>query len=92
MNDTQVINEVDCTTILGKPYKVILHNDSTHSMDEVAIQIVKAINCTIEKAINIMAEAHKTGTAVVFTGSKERCELVVEILEQIKLTTDIIPA
>jgi ATP-dependent Clp protease adaptor protein ClpS len=89
---TQIENDIDTTTIFGKPYKVILHNDSYHKDYEVVIQIIKAIHCTAEKAINIMVEAHSTGQTVVFTGSKERCELVVEILEQIKLTTDIIPA
>lgn len=92
MSDTLQLNDIDTTTLLGKPYKVILMNDSTHDMEEVAIQIIKAIHCTPEHAINIMMEAHSTGTAVVFTGSKERCELVAEILEEIKLTTDIIPA
>jgi ATP-dependent Clp protease adaptor protein ClpS len=91
-NDTSVINDVDTTTLLGKPHKVILFDDSVHTMEEVSIQIIKAIRCPPEKAINIMIEAHSTGQAVVFTGSLERCELVVEILEQIKLTTDIIPA
>jgi ATP-dependent Clp protease adaptor protein ClpS len=90
--DTQLISDIDTTTIMGKPYKVILHNDECHEMLEVVGQIIKAIHCTYEHAVNIMMEAHSSGTAVVFTGGKERCELVAEILEQIKLTTDIIPA
>ena len=92
MSDTLQLNDIDTTTLLGKPHKVILHNDESHGMEEVVVQIIKAIHCTPEHAVNIMIEAHSTGTAVVFTGSKERCELVAEILEQIKLTTDIIPA
>lgn len=89
---TQLDQDIEISNILGKPYKVILFNDDTHSMEEVARQIIKAIHCTVEQAINIMMEAHSTGEAVVFTGSKERCELVAEILGEIKLTTDIIPA
>ena len=89
---TEKEKKIDTTNLLGKPHKVILFNDENHSMDEVAVQIIKAISCTREKALNIMLEAHKTGEAVCFTGSKERCELVAEILGQIQLTTDIIPA
>lgn len=89
---TQLDQDIEISNILGKPYKVILFNDDHHGMDQVAYQIIKAIHCTIEQAINIMLEAHSTGQAVVFTGSKERCELVAEILGEIKLTTDIIPA
>ena len=84
--------DIDVKNVTGKPYKVILHNDDSHNMDEVAIQIIKAIHCTPEQALNIMMEAHSSGTAVVITCSKERCELVAEILEEIKLTVDIIPA
>jgi ATP-dependent Clp protease adaptor protein ClpS len=89
---TQLDQEIEISNVLGKPYKVILFNDETHNIHEVTVQIIKAIHCTAEHAINIMLEAHTTGQAVVFTGSKERCELVAEILGEIQLTTDIIPA
>jgi len=89
---TQLDQEIEISNILGKPYKVILFNDDTNTMEAVARQIIKATHCSGEQAINIMIEAHSTGEAVVFTGSKERCELVAEILGEIGLTTDIIPA
>ena len=89
---TQLDQDIEVSNILGKPYKVILFNDETHDMIEVARQIIEAIHCSVEQATNIMLEAHRTGQAVVFTGSKERCELVAEILNEIQLTTDIIPA
>jgi len=92
MSSTQLNQDIEISNLLGKPYKVILFNDECHGMEEVVKQIMRATHCSAEQAINIMLEAHRTGQAVVFTGSKERCELVVEILEQIKLTTDIIPA
>lgn len=84
--------EIDSSTFLGKPYKVILFNDNHHDMDEVTFQIMRAISCPITKAVNIMMEAHINGQAIVYTGNKERCELVQNILQQIDLLTDIIPA
>jgi ATP-dependent Clp protease adaptor protein ClpS len=83
---------INSSTFLGKPYKVILFNDNFHDMDEVTYQIMQAINCPIAKAVEIMYEAHNKGQATVFTGTKERCELVQNILQQIDLLTDLIQA
>ena len=82
MIDATVTPTIDINTsnILGQPHKVLLFNDSVHSMDEVSVQIIKAINCTPERAVAIMYEAHSKGTTIVFTGSKERCEHVESIL------------
>lgn len=90
--DTNTINDTDTTTLLGKPCNVILFNDESHSMQEVSRQIIKAIHCGVEKAMNIMFEAHSTGRAIVFTGNRERCELVESILSEIQLRTAIEPA
>jgi ATP-dependent Clp protease adapter protein ClpS len=87
--DTGILNDTDTTTLLGKPCNVILFNDDEHSMAEVSRQIIKAIHCGIEKAMNIMLEAHSTGRAIVFTGNRERCELVESILSEIQLRTQI---
>ena len=86
---TCTIEEVDVSTSLGKPYKVILFNDEHHEQFEVAAQIIQAIHCTPERAMQIMMEAHKSGRAIVITASLERCELVEEILSQIQLGTKI---
>ena len=77
---------------LGKPYVCILFNDNDHGMDEVAVQIIKAINCSSQKAINIMLEAHEKGRAIVVTAHRERCEHVSAILEEIRLGTKVEPA
>jgi len=92
MSGTITLDETHTDTVTGKPYKVILFNDDHHSMDEVAMQIIKAISCGAQKAIEIMKEAHNSGRAIVFTGGLERCELVAEILEEIRLGTKIEPA
>lgn len=92
MPESTTLNDTDIRTSLGKPHKVILFNDNHHSMEEVCVQIMRAISCGAEKATQIMLEAHNTGRAVVFTGSLERCELVAEILEEIRLGTKIEPA
>ena len=92
MPESITLDDTRTTTSLGKPHNVILFNDDHHSQEEVCIQIMKAINCGAQRAAAIMLEAHNTGRAVVFTGSLERCELVAEILEEIRLGTKIEPA
>jgi len=88
----QIKDKTDTEHLLGKPHNVILFNDNTHDMIEVAYQITIAINCNPERAMNIMLEAHSKGRAIVFSGTKERCELVAGILEEIRLSVKIEPA
>ena len=89
MNDTLPISTVNVDTTFERPKNLVLYNDNFHSMDEVANQICKAINCDQMKAAQIMLEAHMKGRAIVFTGSLERCELVESILNEIRLGTKI---
>jgi len=74
---------------LGKPHKVILFNDDHHGMDEVISQIMKATGYGMQKAIQVMMEAHTKGRAVVWTGHKERCEHISSVLEEIRLETKV---
>ncbi len=89
MNSTLKDNDTDVGNIFGKPHKTILFNDNTHSMDEVVTQVIKAINCAASQAVEITMTAHSSGSAVVFTGSLERCEHVAAVLEQIALATSV---
>lgn len=89
---TDTLDEVKVENILGKPFNCIIFNDDHHGMDEVLLQIIKAINCDPKKALAIMLEAHKKGRAVVITTHKERAEMVAEILEEIRLGTKVEPA
>jgi ATP-dependent Clp protease adaptor protein ClpS len=92
--DTLDKTGTDIATIFGKPHNVILFNDEEHSFDEVVAQVMKAVKCTPEKAFEYTVQAHKNGEAVVFTGSKERCEHVDTLLSSppLKLRTDVRPA
>jgi ATP-dependent Clp protease adaptor protein ClpS len=89
MPETIELIDTSTTNILGSPYNVVLMNDDFHSMLEVTAQIIKATHCSAGKAATIMHEAHTTGRAICFSGSLERCELVEEILSEIRLGTKI---
>ncbi len=73
------------STIVIDPWNVILLNDDWHTFDEVILQLMKATHCTKQKAEEIAWEAHTKGEALCYSGSRERCEHVAQILEEIKL-------
>lgn len=75
--------------ITGRPCNIILFNDEVHTGNEVVSQIMKATGYPFDKASEIMWEAHSNGRAIVFSGNRERCELVESILAEIKLSTQI---
>ena len=63
------------------PYNVILENDDHHSFEFVIDVLRKALCCTEQRAIEFTTEAHKTGRAIVWTGSKEVAELKAEQIQ-----------
>lgn len=73
-------------------YRVVLHNDDVHSMDEVIIALVRTVpTLSIEAAAAIMLEAHTTGQAQVIICPREPAEYYRERLEHFSLTCTIEP-
>ena len=60
------------------PYHVILLNDDHHSMEFVIEVLCKVLGCSVENAFQFMLEAHETGRAIIWTGSREVAELKAE--------------
>lgn len=90
--ETPLISEEIKTTNgtdVNFPAKVILFNDDFHTFDEVIAQIIKAINCSYEKAEAITWEAHNKGKAIVYSGELSECLRVSSVLEEIALHTQI---
>ena len=74
---------------LENPWQVVLFNDEDHSIDEVILQIQKATGYSLERAVEITMRVHNKGKAVVYIGSKEDCEKVAGVLNQIKLIVQV---
>ena len=53
------------------PYNVILENDDHHSMEFVIEVLCKVLGCPVERAYQLMLEAHTSGRAVIWTGTRE---------------------
>ena len=91
--DIQIDKDIEelLSTIQDKAptYNLIVFNDDHHTMGQVVRQIIKAVKCTAEKAMQIMKEAHTTGQAIALSGTKEECEAAQRVLEEIKLRARI---
>lgn len=82
--------EVEIDTDIDSEYRVFLFNDDYHTFDEVITQLIKAINCSFEKARAFAFEVHVKGKAMVYSGSMQSCLKVSSILEEIELHTQIV--
>ncbi|MBK8945738.1 MAG: ATP-dependent Clp protease adaptor ClpS [Ignavibacteriae bacterium] len=88
--DQQLKPEFFEDTIIDAGYRVFLFNDDIHTFEEVIIQLIKAINCSFEKAKSLAFEVHVKGKAMVFAGEMINCLKVTSILEEIGLHTQIV--
>lgn len=91
MPTLDVLPTIDVDALLKtlRPWKVVLYNDDVHSMDEVVFQLQKATGCTLEKAFHVMHEAHASGRAVCYNGTREDCDKVSGVLRQIRLQVEV---
>lgn len=86
------IDEETLTRLLP-PYRVVLHNDDVNDMDHVVRSLLRSVpSLTVERAAEIMLEAHNHGEATVIVCPKEAAEHYRERLESCGLTATIEPA
>ncbi|MFY7997912.1 MAG: ATP-dependent Clp protease adaptor ClpS [Candidatus Kapaibacteriota bacterium] len=81
--------ELDEEVVTKLSNRVILFNDEWHSFDEVIEQIIKATGCSYDKAEDLTWEVHNAGKAMVYEGDMGDCLRVSNVLEEIKLRTQI---
>jgi ATP-dependent Clp protease adapter protein ClpS len=88
--ETLPIDGIKNATVVIEPWNVILINDDLHTFEEVILQLMKATNCSLEKAQEITWKVHTEGEAVCYSGPRERCEHVASVLEQIDLRVRLV--
>jgi ATP-dependent Clp protease adaptor protein ClpS len=90
-----VAQDIDLQILLDRvpPYRVVLHNDDVHGMDEVIVALCKSVpGLNVRRAMLIMLEAHHTGRATVIICPREQAEYYAERLGTFGLTVTIEPA
>jgi ATP-dependent Clp protease adaptor protein ClpS len=68
-------------TLRLPPFNVILENDDYHTYPFVIEVLCKALGYTEMRAYQLTEEAHRSGRAIVWSGSKEVAELKVEQIQ-----------
>jgi len=72
------------------PYRVVLHNDDHNAMDHVVRSLLRSVpSLTVERAAEIMLEAHNHGQATVIVCVKEAAEHYRDRLESCALMATI---
>jgi ATP-dependent Clp protease adaptor protein ClpS len=67
---------------LDAVWKVVLLNDEVNLMPYVMHVLLQVFSMTREKAQEHMREAHETGRSIVWSGSRERAEHYLLLLNQ----------
>ncbi len=88
--DDNYSTEMETENNIDTLYRVFLFNDDYHTFDEVINQLIKAINCSFNKARAFAFEVHVKGKSMVFSGTMLACLKVSSILEEIDLHTQIV--
>jgi ATP-dependent Clp protease adaptor protein ClpS len=69
----------------GEGFRVLLFNDDSHQIVEVVLQLIKALKCSAEDALQITMRAHTKGQAVVTITSRKEASRIADVLREIAL-------
>ncbi|OHA17503.1 MAG: hypothetical protein A3H57_00610 [Candidatus Taylorbacteria bacterium RIFCSPLOWO2_02_FULL_43_11] len=70
-------------------WRTVLFDCNCHLLESVVDLLVKAINCSIDKAYLFARTAESLGSVAVFYGSKSQCEKVADILGSTGLKVEV---
>jgi len=88
----ETIQKPSTSRKIAPRYRVLLHNDDFNPMEYVVQVLITTVpNLTQPQAVNIMMEAHNSGTALVITCEQEHAEFYCETLNNHGLTSTIEP-
>jgi ATP-dependent Clp protease adaptor protein ClpS len=90
---TQTEEEAGTATLerLSRPWSVIVHDDPVTLMTYVTNVFMKVFGYPLERAYQLMMEVHTTGSALVWTGDRERAESYVLKLHSYHLLATLDP-
>ena len=77
--------EVDVLDDVTKPWQVMVLNDPVNLMSFVTLILRRIFGYSEERAVELMLKVHYEGSAVVWTGEREKAELYVQQLQSHQL-------
>ena len=77
--------QVDVLDEVTKPWQVMILNDPVNLMSFVTLILRRIFGYSEEKAVELTLKVHYEGSAVVWTGEREKAELFVQQLQSHQL-------
>ena len=87
--DVAPVADVDDEVAVETPWRVILYDDDIHTFEEVIVQLMKAVGCTVEQGERHAWTVHTQGKDCVYQGDFFDCFRVQGVLREIQLVTEI---
>ncbi len=81
---------VEVEELVETAWRVVLYNDEVHTFEQVIVQLIKAIGCSMGTAEDMTWKVHLDGKALVFEGEFEDCLKVKSVLSEIGLIARIL--
>jgi ATP-dependent Clp protease adaptor protein ClpS len=78
----EVDETTDESTLLDRPWIVLVWNDPINLMSYVTFVFQKLFGYSLEKATQLMLDVHEKGRAVVSSGNREKAEMDVYRLHE----------
>lgn len=80
LGSTDVLERVQEDTSTDTPWQTLLWNDPVNLVDYVTAVLMQVLECDQAKAEHHMMVAHTEGKAAVFSGTRDKAELIAEKL------------
>lgn len=79
--ETSPVAEVEALDQVTQPWQVMILNDPVNLMSFVTLILRRIFGYSEEKATDLMLKVHYEGSAIVWTGEREKAELYVQQLQ-----------
>ncbi len=89
MPDPGTLPDTSAETQLDTPWNVLVHDDPVNMMGYVTWVLMKLFGYPENKAAALMLQVHRGGSAVVWTGQREKAEFYVAQLQAHQLTSSL---
>lgn len=89
MAETLTEEKTSTEEAVERPWNVVVHNDPVNLMSYVTMVFQRVLSFSRKRAEKHMMEVHKAGRSVVWTGQREKGEMIVQQLHEFLLLATI---
>ena len=89
MAETLIEEKTSTEESVDQPWNVVVHNDPVNLMSYVTMVFQRVLGFSRKRAEKHMMEVHKAGRSVVWSGEREKGEMIVQQLHEFLLLATI---